>query len=157
MTIKIITAIALSFFARGAVVPWEASALTLKSEEIVSTISENRKAPSQNIDEPGQISFALTQEQDNPIFQSSKEANKASYYPQNSVPGTGDSDYNLIHGDFSQTGFDHSDQHPHVTNDNDDLRHKPFPSPIPIPSSALLIGTGLALLTGLVLHKGLIP
>lgn len=153
MTIKIITAIAISLFARGALVPWEASAFTLKSEEVASKIGQSQKAPSQNTDYTGQIPDALSQKQDGPLFQNSTVS------PSNriSVPGTGDSDYKLIQGDFSLTGLDHSDQHSHFTDDNDDMRHEPFPSPVPLPSSALLIGTGLALLAGLVLQKGFIP
>jgi hypothetical protein len=161
---KLITVIAISFIVIiiiRANVPQEASAFTLKPNELLSAISEKEKDSSQNMFQPNRFFPASNnqdlvvskQKKDDVLFQTAEEEKSTSSFDKGVIPGTNRSDFNLIQGDFCLTVVDHSNRFSHFTDDRDDLGHTPSPSPVSLPATALLFGTGLGVLFSLTARK----
>jgi hypothetical protein len=162
---KVVTLLGISFIINilmmAGNMPRDASAFTLQSDVLRSAISEKKKESSQNWVPPGQlfltpkdrVEVVLNQKKDDGLFQSANFEKWVSPFQKDTIPGGKRSDFNLIEGDFCLTGLDHSDRFAHFTEDRDDFRHSSSPSPVPLPTTMFLLGSGLAVFAGLTFRK----
>jgi hypothetical protein len=100
-----------------------------------------------------QVHVVPSQKRDNGLFHTVEEGKSIFSFNKDAIYGKKRSEFKLIQGDFCLTGLDHSDWFWHFTEDRDDPRQTPSPSPVSLPATALFLGTSLAVLAGLVSRK----